>query len=95
MIYIMGLSDGADEEMARALKPLSEQLKIDPFDQTMESVTQSIMSTSYCIQNGVTYQQSRDIYLKYLKDHPELRHKTAQSLYLDALKLSFPCTLSK
>ncbi len=45
-----------------------------------------------CFADGVTLEQSRDVVVKYLKDHPEARHEAAVSLASRALTHAFPCS---
>lgn len=45
----------------------------------------------YCIDEHVTIEQLKDVYLKYLKDNPDKRHEPATILALSALHESFPC----
>jgi hypothetical protein len=44
-----------------------------------------------CLPGSVTPGQARDIAIKLLDDHPELRHYTASSLVTRALAEAFPC----
>lgn len=45
----------------------------------------------YCPPNGVTLQQSVDIFIKFLKENPKDRHLTARVLFIQAMRGSFPC----
>ncbi|WP_394706093.1 Rap1a/Tai family immunity protein [uncultured Cohaesibacter sp.] len=42
-------------------------------------------------ENGATYEQYKDIVVKYLFSHPELRHTSAKVLIYAALREAFPC----
>jgi len=44
-----------------------------------------------CIGEGVQNGQVMDIFVKYLKDHPEQRHYTSSSLFVTSLSEAFPC----
>jgi Rap1a immunity proteins len=44
-----------------------------------------------CMPDGVRASQVEDIVVKYLSDHPEVRHYSAWSLGASALRLAFPC----
>jgi hypothetical protein len=44
-----------------------------------------------CPESGVKYPQVRDVVLKFLRDHPEKRHHSADSQVSLALAESFPC----
>ena len=44
-----------------------------------------------CPPSGVSISQHYDILLKYLKDHPDQRHKPTAALLWEAASLSFPC----
>jgi hypothetical protein len=49
----------------------------------------------FCIPNGVTREQTRDVVVKYLNAHPERRHFSASSQVPQALEEAFPCTPRK
>ena len=44
-----------------------------------------------CEPEGVTNGQVRDVYVAYLKNHPERRHEPAQGLWINAMQEAFPC----
>ncbi len=44
-----------------------------------------------CPPNGVTNGQKVEIVLKVLKTHPEMTHKLAPTLMIDAASQAFPC----
>jgi hypothetical protein len=44
-----------------------------------------------CPPDGITVRQVEDLIVKYLRDHPELRHHSAPSLARTALQQAFPC----
>lgn len=46
----------------------------------------------YCLPSGVTTGQVRDIWIKYMQDHPEARHISAELLYLASMKEVYPCS---
>lgn len=45
----------------------------------------------YCHPDNMTNGQLRDIFINYLKKNPEIRHKPADGLLIDAMILAFPC----
>lgn len=45
----------------------------------------------YCLPEGVTLGQLRDVTVKFLNDHPERRHEKDTLLMLDAMSEAFPC----
>ncbi|MGW5960650.1 Rap1a/Tai family immunity protein [Methylorubrum thiocyanatum] len=45
-----------------------------------------------CMPEGVSIQQARDVFCKYLSDHPESRHRTAAHLVLESIKTAWPCS---
>ena len=45
----------------------------------------------YCTGDEVTNGQRKDIYAKYLRNHPETRHAPAAILYARAMTEAFPC----
>ncbi len=44
-----------------------------------------------CIPQGVTVRQLRDLVIRFLRAHPELRHLAAIDLVTNALAEAFPC----
>lgn len=44
-----------------------------------------------CIPDGVTFGQQREIWVKYMREHPEWRHLRASLLYFAAMNNVFPC----
>lgn len=44
-----------------------------------------------CQPAGVTNEQIKDIFVKYLSEHPENRQVPARFLLLDAMREAFPC----
>lgn len=48
----------------------------------------------YCPRTGVTYEQNRDLFHKYLKEHPAYRHISTHMLFLMAMNETFPCKSS-
>jgi len=48
-------------------------------------------SLRYCLAQGVTMDQVRQVTLKYLRDNPSKTHEPFVSLVLDALREAFPC----
>jgi len=46
---------------------------------------------SACVPNKVNQGEVRDIVVKFLEDHPELRHYEAHVLIARALSEAFPC----
>jgi hypothetical protein len=44
-----------------------------------------------CADRNVTRGQAADVVIRFLRDHPEVRNKTASSLARAALKEAFPC----
>lgn len=45
----------------------------------------------YCAPDEATRGQVRDIFLKYLKDHPETRNEPAPDLFYESMIAAFPC----
>jgi len=48
-------------------------------------------SLRYCLAQGVTMDQVRQVTLKYLRENPGKTHEPFVSLVLDALREAFPC----
>jgi hypothetical protein len=47
--------------------------------------------TVYCDPGRMASGQVRDVFVKYLRDHPEERHQIAELLFLLAMQKAFPC----
>ncbi len=47
-----------------------------------------------CLPEGVTFGQMRDVVVKYLSEHPELRHYTGAQLTVLALANAWKCDFS-
>ena len=45
----------------------------------------------FCLSSGVTNNQAIMVIVKYLKEHPEILHRSASTLILLALQKNFPC----
>jgi len=45
----------------------------------------------FCLSSGVTNNQAIMVIVKYLKEHPEILHRSASTLILLALQKKFPC----
>ncbi len=48
----------------------------------------------YCPRAGVTYEQYRDLFHKYLRDNPAHRSVSTHMLFLMAMNSAFPCASS-
>lgn len=48
-----------------------------------------------CMPEGATVGQARDIATRYLRNNPQIRHKGASVLVVDALSAAWPCAKSK
>lgn len=48
-------------------------------------------SAGFCIPPKVTFQQIGDVFSKYLKDHPQERHKSSGFLAMISVYEAFPC----
>jgi hypothetical protein len=47
---------------------------------------------SYCLPWGVTFQQVRDIVVKYIEEREKSRHRNASTMVIYALSEAFRCT---
>lgn len=54
-------------------------------------VSDTMTSINHCPAKNVTLGQMRDIVKNYVENLPAIRHRTADTLVLDALKIAFPC----
>jgi hypothetical protein len=64
----------------------------------LHSVMEHILKTDeigyggkYCRPAKVTHGQALDVFIVYLRDYPERRHKEAITLLLEAFERAFPC----
>jgi len=48
-------------------------------------------SPIFCIPDGVTPGQLKDLFAKYLKDNPKNRHMSGDVILIHTLKQSYPC----
>lgn len=55
------------------------------------SIGGDLFGWTACIPAEATASQVRDVVVKYLKSHPELRHLGAPSLVASAIGEAFPC----
>ena len=46
-------------------------------------------SGSFCVPDGVNMGQYKDIFVDYLRKHPEKRHERASVLFADAIRKAF------
>ena len=54
-------------------------------------VSKVIPRSQLCLPQTATAGQVKDVFMKYLTDHPEMRHIKANQLMMVALKTAFPC----
>ena len=45
----------------------------------------------YCLPAGATYERNREVFHKYLRDNPQVRHVSTHLLFMLAMNASFPC----
>lgn len=45
----------------------------------------------YCLPAGASYEQHRDVFHKFLRDNPTIRHISTHHLFLMAMNATFPC----
>jgi hypothetical protein len=91
--YIVGYGYGyADGRQGGAIYQRFGNMKPEDFDRRKSEVNKiSRAASEYCIPDGVTQGQVRDIVVRYLDQNPTIRHGPAQILITMALKESFPC----
>lgn len=69
------------------------------FDETACLISASayydmMIATGYqCGANGITRRQAKDVYIKYLRDHPAERHWPAAILAIFAFQEAFNCKI--
>jgi len=71
--FILGVREGLNILEGSYFKIDDEYREIPPF----------------CIPNGVSLGQHRDIFKKFLEDHPEKRHERASILFITATREAF------
>ena len=49
------------------------------------------VALGFCIPENVEYVQLRDVFVKYLKENPEIRHLSARSLFVSSMSSTFVC----
>lgn len=87
--FLMAIDDGyrlgaIDSWIAISKSPQSKQLS---------SYKGAIVA--YCTPAGVTLGQRKDIFIRYLKSHPETRQDDGAVLYVRAMAEAFPCKSTK
>ena len=90
-MYIIGMLDGIDEQLARLAAPILDLRKKKFIDETLDELTPLILEASICRPEGMTYIQAKDIFINYLNNNPQERHKPSQLLFYNSLKMAFPC----
>ncbi|SEH18722.1 hypothetical protein SAMN05428974_2959 [Sphingopyxis sp. YR583] len=60
-------------------------------DAPVMNADKSAEEAVYCLPAGATYEQNRDIFHKYLREHPQSRQVSTHMLFLIAMNSSFPC----
>jgi hypothetical protein len=61
------------------------------YDGYVSGVADLSVDVLWCPPKSITGGQIKKIVAKYLKAHPEMLHKNADSLVINALKKPFPC----
>lgn len=61
------------------------------YDGYITGIADLSMYILWCPPDGITGGQIQKIVAKYLKSHPEMLHKNADSLVINGLKKPFPC----
>ncbi|TDQ63568.1 hypothetical protein ATL17_1574 [Maritalea mobilis] len=87
MGYLIGLNEGIHLSISipaiRSLGPDASPEQIQKFGEEL---------LGYCVPDGVTYEQQKDIFVSYLKQYPSVRHEGARLLYYSAFIMAFPCS---
>lgn len=83
--YITGVHDGMLAGGIASIRHLAPELKND------EALSQFDKAVSYCLPNGATKLQVRDVVTDFLKANPTSRHNDATLLIWVALSNAFPC----
>lgn len=61
------------------------------YDGYVSGVADLSVHVLWCPPKGITRGQTQKIVAKYLKAHPEMLHKNADYLVINAFKKPFPC----
>ncbi|UCD68921.1 MAG: hypothetical protein JSW48_02125 [Betaproteobacteria bacterium] len=86
------LMDAAREvEKAAANQPNASFYDVGRFFGYIEAVSDVFTGVRFCPSANVTVGQVAAIVIKWLEDHPEDRHYSADSLVKAALEEAFPC----
>ncbi len=83
--YITGAWEGTKGGAARVLmqaQPDASAAELDALSNTFLSV---------CYPSEATTSQAVDVFVRYLNNHPELRHQSARTLLVIAFNEAFPC----
>jgi hypothetical protein len=51
----------------------------------------SVAASFFCLLEGVTNGQVKDVVIEYLKSHPATRHELSLGLIVNAFKAAWPC----
>ncbi|WP_140419918.1 Rap1a/Tai family immunity protein [Achromobacter denitrificans] len=82
--YIIGMMDGTSYGISSAWAKASVQSKD-------VKVSDLFTISPYCIPEGVTNGQLKDVFIKYLRLNPERRHLLADGLLVNAFAAAYPC----
>ena len=63
-------------------------------DAPVMNADKSAEQAVYCLPSGATYEQNRDVFHKYLREHPQIRQVSTHMLFLIAMNASYPCKSS-
>ncbi|WP_208347863.1 Rap1a/Tai family immunity protein [Pseudaestuariivita rosea] len=84
--YVFGVNDGG---MYTALNVVQQaDGGQEPLQNTVQDLTTVL---GYCTPNTVAAQQMVDVFVSYLEDNPQVRHRPAQILFTQAMTEAFPC----
>lgn len=50
-----------------------------------------LIDAEYCLPEGVSRQQGMDIFIKFLRNNPEIRNRPTPELLVLAYRAAFPC----
>jgi Rap1a immunity proteins len=83
------------EDLANACHSRSEQCQaylsgcLDSRESFLE--WHYLIESMYCVKDSLSLDRARDIFLRYVQDHPQQLHERAPTLLFTALTEALPC----
>jgi hypothetical protein len=87
--YIGGVLDRRQDEIDWFLPRAKAQGETEAGRAIVDDL--NFVRRNICLPDGADLYQARDIFCKYLGEHPETRHLSGAVLVVDALEQAWPC----